>query len=137
MKKLSCLLLLVLAALFAQAPDPKPRSIAYLNPLFHYPAVPELDGTHPYEEMILAFAISPNADSNPVIAGSDPQSPYIWDCFSDHSQWQEALPLLHPQGDMVHRVFHTVIGNGTVFDRQDLHGMLSLNRSGIVDEIAN
>ena len=81
--------------LYALAPQPRPRNVAFLNLLTYRPAVPELDGTHPYEEMILAFAISPNADSNPVIAGSDPQSPYIWDCFSDHSQWQEALPLLH------------------------------------------
>ena len=45
-------------ALFAQAPDPKLRNIAYLNLLIHRPAVPELDGTKPYQEMLLAYALS-------------------------------------------------------------------------------
>ena len=72
-------------ALFAQAPDPKPRSIAYLNLLFHYPAVPELDGTRPYQEMMLAFALS---------GDQEPNGHTIWDCFDDHSRWQEGLEVL-------------------------------------------
>ncbi len=43
--------------LYSLAPQPKPKSIAYLNLLLNRPAVPELDGTRPYEEMILAFAL--------------------------------------------------------------------------------
>ena len=72
-------------ALFAQAPTPKPRNIAYLSLLYHYPAVPELDGTKPYQEMLLAFALTGDqeADGNTV-----------WDCFDDHSRWQEGIGKL-------------------------------------------
>lgn len=72
-------------ALFAQAPEPKPRSIAYLNVLSYYPAVPELDGTRPYQEMMLAFALSGDLE---------PNGHTVWDCFEDHSQWQEGLKVL-------------------------------------------
>ena len=72
-------------ALFAQAPDPKPRSVAYLNLLLHYPAVPELDGTRPYQEMMLAFALS---------GEQEPNGHTLWDCFEDHSRWQEGLEVL-------------------------------------------
>ena len=94
--------------LYSLAPQPKPRSVAYLNLLLHRPAVPEIDGTKPYEEMILAFALQgdfePKSDPSPetVIADTDPQSPtlsdtdncFIWDCFDDHSRWREAIPVL-------------------------------------------
>ena len=43
--------------LYSLAPQPKPKSVAFLNLLLNRPAVPELDGTRPYEEMILAFAL--------------------------------------------------------------------------------
>lgn len=33
--------------LYALAPQPKPKSIAYLNLLLHRPAVPEMDSTDP------------------------------------------------------------------------------------------
>lgn len=72
-------------ALFAQAPEPKPRSIAYLNLLLYYPAVPELDGTRPYQEMMLAFALS---------GDQEPNGHTVWDCFDDHSRWQEGLSVL-------------------------------------------
>ena len=72
-------------ALFAQAPDPKPRRIAYLNPLFYRPAVPELDGTRPYQEMMLAFALT---------GDQEPNGNTLWDCFDDHSRWQEGLDVL-------------------------------------------
>ena len=72
-------------ALFAQAPDPKPRSIAYLNLLMYRPAVPELDGTRPYQEMVLAFAINGN---------QEPEGHTVWDCFEDHRRWQEWLEIL-------------------------------------------
>ena len=71
--------------LFAQAPNPKPRNIAYLNLLQYYPAVPELDGTHPYQEMILAFALS---------GDNEPNGRTFWNCYDDHSRWQECYPLL-------------------------------------------
>ena len=94
--------------LYSLAPQPKPKSIAYLNLLLHRPAVPELDGTRPYEEMILAFALQgehePVADLplKTVIADADPQSPkhtetthyFVWDCFDDHGRWKEAISLL-------------------------------------------
>ena len=95
-------------ALYSLAPQPKPKSIAYLNLLLHRPAVPELDGTKPYEEMILAFALQgkqePKSGTTPqtLIADEDLQSPtpmdntncFVWDCFDDHSRWKEAIPLL-------------------------------------------
>ena len=94
--------------LYSLAPQPKPKSIGYLNLLLHHPAVPELDGTKPYEDMILAFALQgeheplSNLSSKTVIADADPQSPmpldttncFVWDCFEDHSRWKEAIPLL-------------------------------------------
>ena len=94
--------------LYSLAPQPKPKSIGYLNLLLHRPAVPELDGTKPYEEMILAFALhgehEPKSGPTPktLIADEDPQSLkpfdttkcFVWDCFNDHSCWKEAIPLL-------------------------------------------
>lgn len=94
--------------LYSLAPQPKPKSVAYLNLLLHRPAVPETDGSRPYQEMILAFALQgihePKSDTLPktVIADEDPQSPtplhstncFVWDCFEDHSRWKESIPLL-------------------------------------------
>ena len=94
--------------LYNLSPQPKPKSVAYLNLLLHRPAVPELDGTKPYEEMILAFALQgehePEVDLalKTVIADAAPQSPmpmvsakcFVWDCFEDHSRWKEAIDLL-------------------------------------------
>ena len=94
--------------LYTLAPQPKPKSVAFLNLLMNRPAVPELDGMRPYEEMILAFALQgehePLSDlsSKTVIADTDPQSPtpldttncFVWDCFNDHSRWREAIDLL-------------------------------------------
>lgn len=72
-------------ALFAQAPDPKPRHIAYLNLLQYQPAVPELEGTKPYQEMILAFALT---------GDQEPDGQLFWECFDDHSRWHKCLDLL-------------------------------------------
>ena len=72
-------------ALFAQAPNPKPHSIAYLNPLTYMPAVPELDGTKPYQPMILAYALT---------GEFEPDGYSFWSCLDDHSRWQECLSLL-------------------------------------------
>ena len=69
-------------ALFAQTPNPKPRNVAYLSLLYHYPAVPELDGTHPYQEMLLAFALT------------DGQGSEFWNCLDDHSRWHEGIEYL-------------------------------------------
>ena len=71
--------------LYSLAPQPKPKSVAYLNLLLHRPAVPELDGTKPYEEMILAFALQGEHES---------EGCFVWDCFDDHSRWKEAVDLL-------------------------------------------
>lgn len=71
--------------LFALAPDPKPHSIAYLNLLLDRPAVPELDGTRPYQELILGFALS---------GAKEPGGHSLWDCFDDHSRWHECIALL-------------------------------------------
>ena len=71
--------------LFAQAPEPKPRNIAYLNLLQYNPAVPELDETRPYQEMILAFALS---------GENEPGGRTFWNCFDDHSRWQECYKIL-------------------------------------------
>lgn len=72
-------------ALFTQAPDPKPRHIAFLNLLHYQPAVPELEGTKPYQDMILAFALS---------GEHEPDGQLFWNCFDDHSRWHECLDLL-------------------------------------------
>jgi hypothetical protein len=90
--------------LYSLAPQPKPKSVAYLNLLFNRPAVPELDGTKPYEEMILAFALQ---GEHKYDASIDPmpsiglrrddlaaQNRFVWDCFDDHSRWKEAIDLL-------------------------------------------
>ena len=71
--------------LFAQAPDPKPRNIAYLNLLQYYPAVPELDGTKPYQEMILAYTLT---------GDQEPDGHSSWNCFEDHSRWQDCYKML-------------------------------------------
>ncbi len=72
-------------SLFAMTPDPKPKSVAYLNLLLNYPAVPELDGARPYQEMILAYALSGDLE---------PEGSSVWNCFDDHSRWAESIPLL-------------------------------------------
>ena len=71
--------------LYTLAPQPKPKSVAYLNLLLNRPAVPELDGTKPYEEMILAFALQ---------GEHEPDGVTVWDCFEDHSLWKESIDLL-------------------------------------------
>ena len=71
--------------LYSLTPQPKPKSIAYLNLLLHRPAVPEIDGTRPYEEMILAFALQGKHEDD---------GNYVWDCFDDHSRWKESISIL-------------------------------------------
>ena len=71
--------------LYSLTPQPKPKSIAFLNLLLHRPAVPEIDGTKPYEEMILAFALQGEHED---------EGNYVWDCFDDHSRWKESIPIL-------------------------------------------
>ena len=71
--------------LYSLAPQPRPKSIAYLNLLLNRPAVPELDGTRPYEEMILAFALQGEHEENGC---------FVWNCFEDHCCWKEAIDLL-------------------------------------------
>lgn len=90
--------------LFSLSPQPKPKSVAYLNLLLHRPAVPEIDGTKPYEELILAFALQgehepeTDMDSMPHIGTRTDDMPptgcFVWDCFEDYSRWKEAIPLL-------------------------------------------
>lgn len=72
-------------ALFAQSPSPKPRNVAYLSLLYHYPAVPELDGTKPYQEMLLAFSLT---------GDNEPDGHTFWNCIDDRSRWQEGIALL-------------------------------------------
>ena len=71
--------------LYSLSPQPKPKSVAYLNLLLHRPAVPELDGTSPYQEMILAFALQGEHE----IGGCS-----AWDCFEDHTRWKESIDIL-------------------------------------------
>ena len=71
--------------LYALAPQPKPKSVAYLNLLLYRPAVPELEGTRPYQEMILAFAIK---------GEYEPEGCFVWDCFGDHSRWHEGIGIM-------------------------------------------
>ena len=69
-------------SLYSQAPTSQPRNIAYLNILFYRPAVPELDGTRPYQEMMLAFVLTGDQELD---------GHAIWDCFDDHSRWKRDL----------------------------------------------
>ena len=90
--------------LYLLAPQPKPKSIAYLNLLLHRPAVPEINGTKPYEELILAFALQ--GKHEPAINMSSlygqegsmesmtTEGCFVWDCFDDHNRWREAIPIL-------------------------------------------
>ena len=71
--------------LYSISPQPKPKSIAYLNLLLHRPAVPEIEGTKPYEELILAFALQGEHE----VGGN-----FVWECFEDHTRWKEAIPIL-------------------------------------------
>ena len=71
--------------LYAQAPNPKPRHIAYLNPLCYRPAVPEMDGTRPYQELMLAFALT---------GDNEPEGQSLWECYDDHSRWHEGISVL-------------------------------------------
>ena len=110
--------------LYSLAPQPKPKSVAYLNLLLHRPAVPELDGTKPYEEIILAFALQGEHEQDAAIDSMPPtcqrrkcsafdvvndmaawtcqrrddmaaaEGCFVWDCFEDHSRWKEAIDLL-------------------------------------------
>ena len=92
--------------LYSLAPQPKPKSVGYLNLLLHRPAVPEIDGTKPYEEMILAFALQGEQKHDAAIDSMLPTYPrgndmaadasecFVWDCFEDHSRWREAINLL-------------------------------------------
>ncbi len=102
--------------LYSLAPQPKPKSVAYLNLLLNRPAVPELDGTRPYEEMILGFALQGEYEKNAAIDSrsstsrrwddmtadssqrwddmADEDGCFVWDCFDDHSRWREAIDLL-------------------------------------------
>lgn len=90
--------------LYSLSPQPKPKSVAYLNLLLNRPAVPELDGTKPYEEMILAFALQGEHECDAAIDPMPPTSQrrddmaaencFVWDCFEDHSRWKEAIDLL-------------------------------------------
>ena len=71
--------------LYTLAPQPQHQSIAYLNLLLHRPAVPEIDGTKPYEELILAFALQ---------GEHEPEGCFVWDCFENHGLWKEAIDIL-------------------------------------------
>ena len=71
--------------LYSLAPQPTPKSVAFLNLLLHRPAVPEKDGMKPYEELILAFALQ---------GEHEPDGNFVWDRFDDHSLWEEAIDLL-------------------------------------------
>lgn len=62
----------------------KTQSIAFLNILFYKPAVPILDGHKPYQEVILAFSILSNEDSEVI----------EWNCLDDYSRMEEGLNLL-------------------------------------------
>ena len=91
--------------LYSLSPQPKPKSVAYLNLLLNRPALPELDRTKPYEEMILAFALKGEHEYDAAIDSMPPtyqrrndmaaaESCFVWDCFEDHCRWKEAIDLL-------------------------------------------
>ncbi len=86
--------------LYSIAPQPKPKSVGYLNLLLNRPAIPELDGTRPYEEMVLAFALQGEFENDaaidPNLRGNDMAADgcFVWDCFENHLQWKSAIELL-------------------------------------------
>ena len=59
-------------------------SIAFLNLLFYRPAIPLLDGHKPYQEIILAFSILSNDNSETI----------EWNCLDDYSKMEEGLKIL-------------------------------------------
>ncbi len=71
--------------LYTIAPLPRPKSVGFLNLLIHRPAVPELEGTRPYQELILAFALQGDHEEGGC---------FVWHCFDDHSRWRDSIPLL-------------------------------------------
>ena len=123
--------------LYSLAPQPKPKSVAFLNLLLYRPAVPELDGTKPYEEIILAFALQGEHEFDAAIDSELPTSQrrndmaaegcFVWDCFEDHSRWREAISILieklshyeqivcfTPQNLSTTLLHHEIIQNQTV-----------------------
>ena len=78
-------------ALYSLAPQPKPKSVAYLNLLLHRPAVPELDGTRPYEEMILAFALQGEHEFEAAIDPMLPTYPRRDDMAAGTSQRRDDM----------------------------------------------
>ena len=83
--------------LYSLAPQPKPKSVAYLNLLLHRPAVPELDGTRPYEEMILAFALQGGYEQDAAIDPMRHTSPRRDDMAAETSI--DPMPPTNPRGD--------------------------------------
>lgn len=76
--------------LYSLAPQPKPKSVAYLNLLLHRPAVPETDGSRPYQEMILAFALQGEHENDAAIDPSHPTSQRGDDMAADINQrWDD------------------------------------------------
>lgn len=62
----------------------KTKSIAFLNILFYKPAIPILDGHKPYQEIILAFSILSEENSEII----------EWNCLDDYSKMEEGLNIL-------------------------------------------
>jgi len=77
--------------LYSLAPQPKPKSVAYLNLLLYRPAVPELDGTKPYEEMILAFALQGEHELDAAVDSIPPTCQHrkcsAFDVVNDMAAW--------------------------------------------------
>lgn len=65
------------------------QSTAFLNLLFHRPAVPLFDGDKPYTEFIIGFSILSNNGRFDRV--------YDWNCLDDLSKWQESLKILTEQ----------------------------------------
>ena len=93
--------------------EKKVRSIAFLNILFYRPAVPVLDGHRPYQEIILAFSILSNENSEVV----------NWNCLDDYSKMEDGLKILTEELKRFEKVIY--------FSAQNINFMLQ--RYNIMD----
>lgn len=92
----------------------KTDSTAFINILFHRPAVPVLNGHKPYQDMVLAFSISSlnNEDS------------FSWDCLDDFSKMEEGLELLVEKTRKFEKVIYFSNENiNNVMQHQNLSGL--------------
>jgi len=74
--------------LFAFNPMPRPSKVAFLSLLYHYPAIPEADGEHPYQKKMLAYAFCNN---------DNPADITFRHCLDNHNEHLELVSNLNKE----------------------------------------